>query len=215
MAPWVGGFLTCCWHSCTPGSIPGHRYGVQEWLPAQRHPVCRATPCCAVAATQSECDKLFHRCVGCCRRYQTLTHISNLQPGPFHPATTAHHCTPLQSRSPTSNSQPRQRIPLAVVMPCNLALQRVLVPAEAGCSPACHEAVPFCCQSVPSIPDWFLQKPCAPTWEGTGRVGCRLCIAPLLLFFTVEINLEIKSIIKKETHPLLSPPLPSPSSDGE
>lgn len=132
---------------------------------------------------------------------------------PLH--TTAHHCTPLQSRSPTSNSQPRQRIPLAVVMPCNLALQGALVPAEAGCSPACHEAVHFCCRSVPSIPDWFLQKPCAPAWEGTGRVGCRLCIAPLLLFFTVEINLEIKSTIKKETHPLLSPPLPSPSSDGE
>lgn len=96
----------------------------------------------------------------------------------------------------------------------NLALQRALGPAEVGCSPARREAIPFPYQSVPDFPDWFLQVPHAPASEGTGKAGCRLYSAPLLLCFIVEINSGEKKALFKKTLTPLSPRPPSPSSDG-
>lgn len=93
-------------------------------------------------------------------------------------------------------------MPVPAVILRNLALQRALGPAEVGCSPARHEAIPFPYQSVPDFPDWFLPEPHASASEGTGKAGCRLYSAPLLLCFIVEINLGEKKHYLKKPSPL-------------
>ena len=80
-------------------------------------------------------------------------------------------------------------------IPRHLTLQRALGSAEAGCSPARCNAVCFPHRSVPDFPDWFLQEPHSPASEGTGEAGRHFYTAPLLLCFTVEINLGKKGII--------------------
>lgn len=144
------GFLTHCWHSCTPGSMQGELGGMQRWgagaeqsragcLPKGiLHAMPRhAMPCRAVLRwprrpSVTNCRTGAWAAVSCARH----TRVPNPQPG-LRP-TPAPPPQPLQPSSPAFNPHPRQRIPVPGVIPHNLALQRTLGPTEAGCSPARH-----------------------------------------------------------------------------